>query len=149
MRLTIRNLEATDEAPWRALWNGYCEFYETEMAGSVTDETWRRLLDASEEGMFSLVACGEDGNVIGFTNCVVHPITWSETPVCYLEDLFVAPDARNSGAGRALIEAVLEKGRAKGWHRVYWRTRHDNATARALYDKVSDLTDGVVYEVPL
>ena len=149
MRLTIRNLEATDEAPWRALWKGYCEFYQTEMAGSVTDETWRRLLDASEEGMFSLVACGKDEAVIGFTNCVVHSITWSETPVCYLEDLFVDPAARNSGAGRALIEAVLEKGRANGWHRVYWRTRHDNATARALYDKVSDLTDWVVYEVPL
>ncbi len=149
MKVTIRNLEATDEAPWRALWKGYCEFYETDMAGSVTDETWRRLLDASEEGMFSLVAYGGDGAVIGFTNCVVHPITWSETPVCYLEDLFVDPAARNSGAGRALIEAVLEKGRANGWHRVYWRTRDDNATARALYDKVSDLTDWVVYEVPL
>jgi GNAT superfamily N-acetyltransferase len=149
LSVTIRDIAPGDEARWRDLWKGYCEFYETEMAGSVTDETWRRLLDAKEEGMFSLVACGGEGAVIGFTNCVLHPITWSETPVCYLEDLFVDPGDRNSGAGRALIEAVLEIGRAKGWHRVYWRTKNDNATARALYDKVSDLTDWVVYEVPL
>lgn len=149
MTVTIRDLKAHDEARWRELWRGYCEFYETEMAESVTDETWRRLLDTSEEGMFSLLACGGDGAAIGFTNYVLHPITWSENPVCYLEDLFVDPDARKLGAGRALIEAVHERGRKEGWHRVYWRTRSDNATARALYDKVSDLTDWVVYEVPL
>ena len=153
MGITIRVLDPGDEIRWRELWRGYCAFYGTEMPPAVTDETWRRLLDPSEAGMFGLVAQGDGGGVVGFVNCILHPNTWSEKSVCYLEDLFVAPEARNRGAGRALIEAVRERGRANGenlgWHRIYWRTRHDNATARTLYDKVADGTDWVTYEISL
>ncbi|MDA1022897.1 MAG: GNAT family N-acetyltransferase [Proteobacteria bacterium] len=149
MALTIRDLTASDEDCWRELWKGYCEFYETDMADDVTNETWQRLLDDGIADMFSLVACDEGGNVIGFTNCVLHPITWSKSPVCYLEDLFVAPDTRNLGAGGALIEAVKKRASAEGWHRIYWKTRNDNDTARSLYDKVADLSEWVVYEMSL
>ncbi len=152
MTITVRDLAAGDEAPWRDLWQSYCDFYEIDIPDAVTDETWRRLLDDSQP-FFALVACdGDDdggGAVIGFVNCVLHPITWATTPVCYLEDLFVAPEARSRGAGRALIEAVRERGEAGGWHRVYWMTADDNETARALYDKVADLTRWVRYDVPL
>ena len=149
MSLTVRDLEPGDEARWRELWRGYCDFYEKMVPENVSDETWRRLLDKNQETMFGLVACGKDGAAVGMVNCVLHPVTWGTAPVCYLEDLFVDPAARNKGAGRALIEAVYERGRKEGWHRVYWRTEQDNATARALYDKVCDLTDWVVYEVAL
>ena len=66
---------------------------------------------------------------------------------CYLEDLFVSPEARGSGAGRALIEAVLERARAHGWDKVYWHTREDNARARALYDSFTGADDFVRYVV--
>ena len=149
MTLTIRDPSPSDEARWRELWRGYCDFYEKALPDEVTEATWRRLLDKDEPDMFSLLACDEDGGIVGMVNCVLHPVTWDRAPVCYLEDLFVDPATRKLGAGRALIEAVCERGRADGWHRVYWRTKSDNATARSLYDKVSDLTDWVVYEVSL
>ena len=87
--------------------------------------------------------------MVGIVNCVLHPVTWSLLQTCYLEDLFVAPAARGQGAGRALIEAVRERGRAEGWYRVYWMTKVDNATARALYDKVAGKSDWVRYHIPL
>ncbi len=149
MSIIIRDIEAADEARWRELWQGYLTFYETEIPSAVTDISWQRLLDANEPGMFSLLACDEDGTVLGFANCVLHPITWTEKPVCYLEDLFIDPAARNQGAGRALIEAVRDRGKAKGWHRIYWRTKSDNADARVLYDRVADDNDWVTYEIAL
>ena len=149
MSVTIRDLNSGDEARWRELWQGYCEFYEKMLPDEVNDATWRRLLDESETDMFSMLACDGDGYVVGMVNCVLHPVTWGQASVCYLEDLFVDPATRKLGAGRAMIEAVCERARAEGWHRVYWRTKSDNATARSLYDKVSDLTDWVVYEVSL
>ena len=148
MSLTVRNLEPADEARWRSLWRGYCAFYEKVMPENVNDETWRRLLDDGQKTMFGLVVCEDDGAAVGIVNCILHPVTWGTAPVCYLEDLFVEPAARKLGAGRALIEAVCERARANSWHRVYWRTKCDNATARSLYDKVADLTDWVIYEVP-
>ena len=48
----------------------------------------------------------QDGRLVGIVHYLFHPVTWSIAPRCYLEDLFVSPDARGSGAGRALIEAV-------------------------------------------
>ena len=153
MTITVRELAAGDEACWRDLWRSYCKFYETDMPGAITDETWRRLLNPGEPAMFSLVALGDGGAVVGFVNCVLHLNTWTEKPVCYLEDLFVDPTVRNRGAGRALIQAVRERGQAdgehRGWHRIYWRTRNDNTTARTLYDKMADGTDWVTYEISL
>ena len=51
---------------------------------------------------------------------------------CYLEDLFVSSDARGSGAGRALIQAVYRAADAANADQVYWLTAQSNMTARKL-----------------
>ncbi|MGX1306119.1 GNAT superfamily N-acetyltransferase [Amorphus suaedae] len=66
-------------------------------------------------------------------------------PVCYLQDLFVSPDVRGSGAGRALIEAVYEAADAAGAEQVYWLTQTFNETARRLYDRVASVTPFIKY----
>jgi len=149
MTITIRNLEPGDESDWRDLWKGYCEFYQTEMPNDITDATWGRLLDTKDTTMFCLVAHDENDVVAGFVNCVLHPITWSKDPVCFLEDLFVDPEVRNQGLAQALIAAVKDRGMKEGWLRIYWRTRRDNAIARTVYEKTADLADWVIYEIPL
>jgi GNAT superfamily N-acetyltransferase len=144
--IEVRPAGADDESAWRDLWDGYCAFYEVVVSPEVTDATWRRLLDP-DEPMEALVA-ERDGTVVGFVNCVLHRTTWSRGMTCYLEDLFVSSEARGTGAGRALIEAVIERSRAAGWYRVYWHTRSDNSRARALYDSVTKVDDFVRYVVP-
>jgi ribosomal protein S18 acetylase RimI-like enzyme len=74
-----------------------------------------------------------------------HPVTWSVSPRCYLEDLFVRPDARGSGAGRALIEAVYRAADEKDADQVYWLTADSNAAARKLYDSIGKLTPFIKY----
>lgn len=149
MTLTIRDLTPDDENEWRDLWEGYCEFYQTKLPGDITDKTWERLLDDGDKSMFCLVACDENNLATAFVNCVLHPITWSISPVCFLEDLFVDPETRNQGTAQGLISAVKDRGLEEGWLRVYWRTRRDNDIARTVYEKTADLTDWVIYEVPL
>lgn len=145
MRLNVRDLTAQDEARWRALWADYIEFYQASVSADVTDATWARLLDP-QGPMFGLVA-EVNGEVVSIVNCVLHANTWTTKPVCYLEDLFTAPQARGQGAGRALIEAVATRAKAENWHRVYWRTASDNATAQVLYDKLAKRTAWVTYEI--
>ena len=141
----VRPARPDDERAWRVLWDGYCEFYEAEVPPEVTAATWRRLLEP-EEPMEGLVA-ERDGEVVGFVNCVLHLTTWGTADACYLEDLFVSPAARGSGAGRALIEAVVERAKSRGWDKVYWHTREDNSRARALYDSFTQADDFVRYVV--
>lgn len=148
MSLIVRDLTAQDEARWRALWDGYLSFYEQpDLDSKVTDNTWS-MLTGGRDDVFGLVAESGD-QVVGIVNCVVHANTWTDKPVCYLEDLFVDPLMRGQGAGKALIEGVAERAKAENWHRVYWRTADGNATAQALYDKLAKRTSWVTYEMEI
>lgn len=133
--LVVRDLAPADRAGWEPLWRGYLEFYGADVADDVTDLTFRRLIDPAED-MFCIVA-ERDGALIGIVQCVLHRSTWTTAPYCYLQDLFVAPEARDLGAGRALIEAVYARADTLGAARVYWLTHETNATARILYDTVA------------
>ena len=140
----IRPLEPCDEVRWRELFHGYTNFYKEVVPKEVEDLSWRRLV-TGQDGMAGLVAVSAAGEVAGFANVVFHRSTWSAGWYCYLEDLFVDPDRRESGCGRALIEAVYALAEARGATRTYWATQEGNATARRLYDQIGELTDFVQY----
>ncbi len=91
------------------------------------------------------MACDDDDRPIGFVVYHFHLSTWSPAGYCYLEDLFVDPELRARGAGRALVESVYAAARARGAARVYWVTQGDNARAQALYDRIATKTTFVQY----
>lgn len=64
---------------------------------------------------------------------------------CYLQDLFVADDARSGGVGRALIEHVYADANRRGASRVYWLTHESNHNAMRLYDRIADRSDFIQY----
>ena len=144
--MTVRGLQAADWEDWRALWDGYLAFYRADLADGTTRATFEHLT-AGEADMFGLLALDEAGRGVGLANCVVHAQTWSRQPKCYLEDLFVAPAARGSDVGRALLEAVKAAATERGAPQVYWHTQQYNGRARSLYDVVGRPTSFVVYEM--
>jgi GNAT superfamily N-acetyltransferase len=144
---TVRTLSPGDEAAWRRLWASYLRFYRAEVPEAVTAGTFARLLDPAS-GMGGLVA-EDDGGVIGICNWVMHASTWSLAPTCYLQDLYVDPAARGSGAAKALILACEGVAREAGCFRLYWLTQEFNAPARSLYDTVAQRTSFIVYRKPL
>jgi len=141
--MVIRDPAPSDEAAWRHLWAGYVAFYEAEIAEDVTAETWRRMLEPGS-GLVGRLA-DENGRILGFTVSVLHQGTWTKAPICYLEDLFVDPEVRGKGVGKALIEDLIAMARVRGWSRLYWHTRASNATARRLYDRFVPADDFVRY----
>jgi ribosomal protein S18 acetylase RimI-like enzyme len=58
---------------------------------------------------------------------------WWEADDCWLEDLYVRPEARGSGLGRALVEAVMERAAARGCRRVELDVSSENPAALSLY----------------
>lgn len=144
---TISRLTAADHDEWLALWQAYIEFYESEVPGAVTEATFARILD--DDVIHGAIARDAAGRAIGIVHWLTHAATWTSGFYCYLEDLFVAPEARGSGAGRALIAHVRAWAEGAGASKVYWLTAHDNATARTLYDKVAVSTGFVHYEIEL
>ena len=58
---------------------------------------------------------------------------WWEAEDCWLEDLYVAPEARREGLGRTLVEAVIDRARERGCRRVELDVNSENPAAMALY----------------
>jgi GNAT superfamily N-acetyltransferase len=145
--VTIRRLQPGDQADWRALWRGYLAFYETVLPEAVTAATFARMLSddpAEMRGLLALV----DGRAVGLVHHVSHRTCWKVENVCYLQDLFTLPEARGSGVGRALIEAVYRHADRAGTPAVYWLTQGFNTTARRLYDRIGVLTPFIEYDRP-
>jgi ribosomal protein S18 acetylase RimI-like enzyme len=63
-------------------------------------------------------------------------------------DLFIDPSVRGAGLGRKLTQAVADVGKEMGCSRVQWVTKHDNTTARKLYDTLAE-TQFVQYRMDL
>jgi GNAT superfamily N-acetyltransferase len=145
--MIIRALRSEDHDDWIELWSGYVRFYRDEVSEELTATTFQRLCE-EHDGMFALVAVEEGGSerLVGLAHSVVHPSTWSMTGYCYLEDLFVARQARGSDVAKSLIDATTAAARERGVERVYWHTQEFNGAARSLYDSVGQLTSMVVYE---
>ena len=142
--IRVRAIEEKDEHAWRSLWDGYLTFYKQTLPEDVKTLTWNRIC-LSQDGYSAFVAEASDQRLIGFAICLLHPSTWTARPYCYLEDLFVAEEARGLGAGRALVEAVYGFAEALSCPRVYWVTEETNQTARALYDRVARFSGHVQY----
>jgi GNAT superfamily N-acetyltransferase len=142
----VRDLSVNDETAWRRLWAGYCNFYEVEMADEQTNYTWERLINPASP-IKGFVAENAEGRVIGMCNFILHENTWTATPVCYLEDLFVEHSLRGDGVGEAMIQELIDRMKANGWSRIYWNTKENNYRARGLYDKFARVDGFVRYVI--
>jgi GNAT superfamily N-acetyltransferase len=149
-QVEVRPITLTDEAEWRRLWTLYLEFYESSVPEEVYQTTLARIAgrhvagEASfyePRGMLALV----DGKPCGLVHYMYHRHGWKVEPVCYLQDLYAAPEVRGTGLGRALIEAVYAQADADGCPSVYWMTQEFNSTARKLYDRIATLTPFIKY----
>ncbi len=143
----VRDIRDADAQDWRRLWAGYIDFYETSLPAEVTEHTLRNLLDPTS-AMIGRIA-EIDGRIAGFSISVLHESSWTTSPICYLEDLFVDPSLRGGGVGRALIQDLIDLGRARGWSQLYWVTRANNEAARRLYDKFGQADNFVRYRLTL
>ncbi|MEO1745299.1 MAG: GNAT family N-acetyltransferase [Pseudomonadota bacterium] len=143
--IEIRAVVAGDKLVWRDLWTQYLTFYDTTVSDEVYSTTWNRLfIDSPYEPSCLLAWDGE--RAVGLAHYFFHRHAWRVENVCYLQDLFAAPDARGKGVGRGLMEAVYAKADKAKCPDVYWTTQDFNTTARKLYDDIGTLTPFIKYQ---
>jgi len=142
----IRTITAQDETRWREMWGGYNLFYDrvTSVSDEATNQTWHRLLSPDVEP-YGFLATDETGTPLGFTHYWFQDSTAQLGRRIYLQDLYVDPEARGSGYGRALIEAVYAVADKTNAYEVYWLTQDFNEAGRRLYDRVGKVTPFIKY----
>jgi GNAT superfamily N-acetyltransferase len=143
--ISIGGLDLADRADWESLFSGYNDFYQRTLPQEIYDRAWGEF--QADTRMHALGA-KIDGRLVGIAHFLIHASTTSPD-VCYLQDLFTAPDARGQGAGGALIGAVADWARGQACGRLYWSTHESNATARRLYDQHASNDGFILYRMPL
>ncbi len=78
--------------------------------------------------------CEQDGVAIGFAVYFFSYSTWLGKHGIYLEDLYVAPEYRQLGAGKALLQHLAQLAVAKGCGRMEWAVLDWNTPAMAFYE---------------
>jgi ribosomal protein S18 acetylase RimI-like enzyme len=129
---TVRRGEVADaEAIGRLLHEFNSEFDEPTPGPLLLAERVRELLPGGEITVL-LGGAGPDGiAVLRF-----RPDIWTQGLECYLAELYVVPDLRGRGLGRALMEAAIELAREEGAVYIDLGTSEDDRAARGLYESL-------------
>lgn len=146
MTPNIRPISPNDHDQWAFLYKAYADFYQVEQTEAMRDTVWSWLFD-NDEQTEGLVATNENGDLIGFAHFRHFARPLAAATGGFLDDLFVSPNARGSGAADALIEALKAEGEKRGWSVIRWITAEDNYRARGVYDRLADQTRWVTYDL--
>lgn len=144
----IEQVSIADQLRWQELFKAYGDFYKVSLTQETIDTTWGWITN-NDEDFWCAVARDEAGVIIGFTQYQLMHRSLGGSMVCYLSDLFVDPQIRSKGTGRALIDYVIAQMAERGINNVRWLTAEDNHTARKLYDSYQPVSGFVLYSVPV
>ena len=128
----VRQADVADaDAIGRLLHDFNVEYEEPTPGPSAIAGRVRELLEAGE--ITVLLAGAEPAGVAVLR---FRPALWGEALDCHLEELYVVPDRRRQGLGRALMEAAIELARRAGAAYMDLATAEDDVAARALDESV-------------
>lgn len=146
-RWLVDDLRADDRAAWARLHRGYLDFYESTRPEEVSAVVWGWLTDPGHELECLVVRAAPGAEPVGIAHFrpFVRPLHGSVS--CFLDDLFVAPEHRGTGAVDALLAGLRARAAARGWPTVRWITRASNDRARSTYDRLAVQTDLVTYDL--
>jgi GNAT superfamily N-acetyltransferase len=125
-----------DLADLLPMMRAYCDFYEVAPSDADLERLALALIaDPDREGV-QLIAHAEGGEPLGFATLYWTWQTLNAARAGVMNDLFVVPEARGQGVGRALIEECRRRAGEHGAPELVWETAPDNETSQRLYDSL-------------
>ena len=121
-----------EEADVASLIAGFRDFYEE--AEPDDEQIARMVAELLADRGTEFLLVGEPA--VGVAQLRFRPSVWTGTEDAWLEDLFVVEDARRGGAGRALVQACVDRARARGCKRIQLDANERNDAALALYESL-------------
>ena len=149
-RFTIRRGRPRDAATIVRLIQGLAEYER--LAHQVEATTGRiRRHGFGRRPYFETLICRRGGRAVGFALYFFTYSTFLGRPSLYLEDLFVLPEERGNGAGRALLRALAKIAVRRGCGRMEWTVLDWNKPAITFYNRLRarPLKEWILYRMKL
>jgi len=140
-------LSENDKPEWRELFEGYAAFYKTAMTDDIADRVWRWLMDPDHvfEGV---IVRDEQNAALGIAHVRACPRSLSGCDIGFVDDMFVDPNARGSGAADAMVSRLQALAEERSWPALRWITQHFNDRGRAFYDRYTGgPSDFIMYQL--
>jgi GNAT superfamily N-acetyltransferase len=137
-----------DSARWRELYRAYADFYREPVTDAQLDLVWSWISDPDHD-VKALLVRDATGTAVGLAHYRPYFRPLAAAVAGHLDDLFVEPAARGTGAVDALLDALRTVARQRGWSKIRWITADDNHRARGKYDQVAERTMWVTYDMPV
>ena len=141
--LTVTAVRPDERVRWQQLFEGYAAFYTVGLTDADYDRVWAWIHDPSRETR-CLLARDPDGVPVGLAHYRAYDSPLRGTSG-FLDDLYVDPARRGSGAADALLAALARIAADEGWGTVRWNTAETNYRARGLYDRHAEKTVFLTY----
>lgn len=143
--MTIRPARQADRQVLRELWEEFAEeLDDPPYLRESWKEAWTDVSETVRDGV-ALIA-EEDGRPIGFVFCVLGE---QGRKTAHVTDIYVRPEARRRGIGRALLAGVIEPAREAGLGHVSLEVQLRNTDARRLYERLGFVAYDMFMVAPL
>jgi GNAT superfamily N-acetyltransferase len=146
MPFTVGPPGPDDSAIWRELYRAYADFYREAVTDAQLDLVWSWITDPDHD-VKALLVRDASGTAVGLAHYRPYFRPLAAAVAGHLDDLFVTPAARGTGAVDALLEALRTIARQRGWSKIRWITADDNYRTRSKYDQVAERTTWMTYDM--
>lgn len=128
--IELRIARPADAAIFAGLLHAFNVEFDEPTPDAGTIAAWAAPLLANGEVTVLFAGDGPDG----FAQLRFRPSLYTGALDAHLEELYVVPERRGRGLGRALLEGAMEIARERGAARIDLGTSEDDVAARALYE---------------
>jgi GNAT superfamily N-acetyltransferase len=132
----IRDIAAPDVEAVTSLVHDLAAYEKAPQLCHLTGDQLHVALFRPAPALFGLVAETESGVVGGFALYFLNFSTWEGVHGIYLEDLYVRPELRGGGLGKALLSALAGIAVRRGYARVEWWVLDWNAPSIEFYRSI-------------
>ncbi|MBH1933585.1 GNAT family N-acetyltransferase [Streptomyces sp. AV19] len=131
----IRAATPADVPALRAMIRELAAYERAVEEARATEEQLREALFGAHPAVFALIAESDEtpGEPVGFALWFRNFSTWTGTHGIYLEDLYVRPEARGGGHGRALLAELARICVERGYQRFEWSVLDWNEPSIRFY----------------
>jgi ribosomal protein S18 acetylase RimI-like enzyme len=147
----VRPVRPNEFDSWTRLFRGYAAFYNVPTSDEHQRKIWGWIHDDRTVEALVAVEVDEAGREVGEPQGLAHLREWVRplrgVVSGYLDDLYVEPSRRGSGAVDALFAEINRIALQRDWPIVRWTTADDNYRARAVYDKLATRTTWITYDM--